>query len=426
MHINLIRVPDPTSIDDMLDEPLGLLYVAANLLKEGFDVSISDYRGTDDICIKEADMYGIQLYTPTAHIGIKIAKRIKRMHPWAYIVAGGAHVTAVPYFDTAGVFDMVCYGEGEMAMPVIAGYREKRGSQSKIWQANTIESLDAIPFPARHLVPIMDYHRKVEGHRCFGIIGQRGCGYKCMFCDRALFGNRPRYRSVENIVKEIESCIDTYGVWHYEFFDDIPFPNLARIQHFGEMTKGMGLEYRCNSRSDQKNDLIFKEMQKTGCKVVCFGIESGVQALLDAMKKGTTVEGNLNTIKMAKAAGLTTMGYFILGYPGETKDTIKKTMEFVDNSGLDQAQFYTFVPLPGSEIYANLDKYGAKLITNDFSEFYHVTGTDGHGGKTIDTPWLKADELHEEMQKVRKWLKERNSKGAMQDYYKEKLDYKTA
>ncbi len=413
MLVNLIRVPDPTSIDDHLDEPLGLLYLGAALRQVGFDVKVTDGD------FVEADVYGIQLYTSTAHRGIRIAKHIKQLYPWALTVAGGAHPTAVQ--EGLTVFDIVIRGEGEISFPMVVNYYNGHFELQSLYHSS-MHDLDSIPFPARDLVDIMSYHRKVDGHRCFGIIGQRGCGYKCTFCDRSLFGNKARYRSIGNIVEEIQQCIDTYGVRHYEFFDDIPFPTVKRIKEFQEKTKGMNLEYRCNSRPDTKKN-IFKLMEKTGCKMVCFGIESGVQFLLDKMQKGTTVKENLKAIHMAKEEGLDTMGYFILGFPGETKDTIKQTMEFVDKSELDQAQFYTFIPLPGCEAYIKLEEYGAKLISTDYSDYYHVTGSDGHGGKTIDTPSLSADELQEEMQKVRKWLRERKSKGEMQDYYKEKLGY---
>ena len=420
MLVDLIRPPNPTSIDDLLDEPLGLLYLAASLRDAKIDVRVTDLAGETDWDIKKADIYGIQLFTPTAHIGSRIAKHIKAKYPEAVTVAGGPHVSAckVSGFDTC-----IC-GEGDYAFPGFVMSFQRGHKCFPRYESMPIDELDFLPFPARDLVDMMSYHRKVDGHRCFGIIGSRGCHHKCTFCDRSLFGNVVRYRSIKNIVAELKQVIDTYGVRHFEFFDDMFPGSKARAQEFYSETKGMGLSFRCNARADSSDIEYYSLLKASGCSMIYFGIESGVQEMLNLMKKGTTVGKNLLAIKAAQDAGLKVGGYFILGFPGETRQTIEKTMEFIEKSGIDQAQFYMFIPLPGSEVYKNLDKYGAKLLTTDYSEYYHVAGEDGHGGRVIETPWLSADDMQEEMQRVRKFLRERGSKGGMQDYYKGKLKYK--
>lgn len=419
MLVDLIRPPNPNSIDDLLDEPLGLLYLGASLRDAGYDVRVTDLAGEEVWLLKEADVYGIQLWTPTAHIGIEIAKEIKRLYPWTLTIAGGPHVSACSTGAGMNVFDIIVKGEGEIVLPYLLGlYEERFTGHTSVYKFDPINNLDSITFPARDLVDMNKYHRKVDGHRCYGIIGSRGCPYKCTFCDRSLFGDKVRYRSIENIVEEIKQT----GVRHFEFFDDMFPGNIRRAEEFYEQTKGMNLNFRCNARSDSPN--YYKLLKDSGCSMVYFGIESGSQKLLDLMKKGTTVGKNFQAIKKAQDAGLKIGGYFILGFPGETHDTINESIEFVDKSGLDQVQFYMFIPLPGSEVYRELDKYGAKLLTKDYSEYYHVAGEDGHGGRVVETEWLSADDMQEEMRRVRKFLRERGSKGGMQDYYKEKLKYK--
>ncbi len=422
MLVNLIRPPNPYSIDDLLDEPLGLLYLGASLIEAGHEVVITDLAGRTDhikyLYVKEADVFGVQLWTPTAHLGIEIAKTIKRLYPWALTVAGGPHVSACATGKGMRAFDVVVKGEGEEVFPwVIEKYEKRTDNRGSFLFPHAIQELDDISFPARHLVNMNKYNRKVDGHRAYGIIGSRGCSFSCRFCDRSLFGDKIRFRSIKNIVAEIKQC----GVKHFEFFDDMFPGNMKRAREFYEQTKGMNLNFRCNLRTDSPD--YYKIMKGAGCSMVYFGIESGSQKLLDLMKKGTTVEKNYKAIHKAHDAGLKVGGYFILGYPGETTKTIDMSMEFIEKSGIDQAQFYMFVPLPGSEICQNLDKYGATLLTEDYSEYYHVAGKDGHGGRVIETKWLSADDMQNEMQRVRRFLRERGSKGGMQDYYKDKLKY---
>jgi anaerobic magnesium-protoporphyrin IX monomethyl ester cyclase len=428
MLIDLIRVPDPNSIDDLLDEPLGLMYLGAGLKKNSYQARITNLAGCSfenwKSRIKEADLYGIQLYTPTANIGIEIAKFIKANFPGRPVICGGAHPTALPDSEELHVFDNIVVGEGENSIVAVAdSYRDKR-RMPRLVKSNFIEDLNTIPFPDRGLVDMGIFHRKVGGERCFGIIGSRGCHYKCAFCDRSLFGEKLRMRSIDNVVEEIKEAVSGYGIRHFEFFDDIFLSDKKQLSEFKRKVDGLGIIYRCNSRADTLPEERYRMLYDSGCRTVCFGIESGSQKILNAMRKGTRVEQNFKAIKMAREAGLTTIGYFILGFPGETKETIRETLEFIKKSDTDQAQFYTFIPLPGCEAYKYPERFGARIISRDFSDYYLIAGEGGRGGKTVDTEYLTADELQEELTKIRQFLKERGSRGHMQDYYVDKLQYK--
>ncbi|MBU1863268.1 MAG: B12-binding domain-containing radical SAM protein [Candidatus Omnitrophica bacterium] len=428
MLVDLIRVPDPTCIDDLLDEPLGLLYLAAVLQAEGHQVRITNLAGysSEDWKseIKEADVYGIQLYTPTAHHGITIARYIKQRFPHKLIIGGGAHPSAVPDAKDLIVFDHIVVGEGERSLIAILNAHKNKKNIPRIVKDDFIEDLDSLPFPARHLVDMHRFHRKVGGKRCFGIIGSRGCCFQCAFCDHALFGDNVRFRSIKNIVDEIQHIIEVYNVHHFEFFDDMWTISKKRLREFYEQVKDFQITYRCNGRTDILDPEVYTLLYESGCRLICYGIESGSQRILDAMKKETTVEKNLHAIKMAHDANIPAAGYFLLGFPGETRKTIQETMEFIKRSDLDQTQFYTFVPLPGCEVFKYPQRFNARIISHDFSDYFLVTGTDGCGGRTIETDALSAEELSQEMKKIRQFLKERGSKGGMQDYYYEKLKYK--
>lgn len=431
MLIDLIRIPDPSCIDDLLDEPLGLLYLGASLRKKDYQVRITNLAGLSlsenwKSNIKEADLYGIQLYTPTVNIGIEIAKFLKENFSKRPVICGGAHPTALPDSKDLSIFDNIIIGEGEKSIITVAdSYRDKK-SPPRIIKSSFIKNLDSIPFPARDLVDMGMFHRKVDGKRCFGIIGSRGCYYKCAFCDRSLFGERLRSRSVNNIVEEIKDNISRYNVRHFEFFDDIFLVGKKQLNDFVNKVEDLGIIYRCNSRTDTLSPERCRMLYNSGCRTLCFGIESGSQKILNTMKKGIRVEQNLKAIKMAQEAKLTTIGYFILGFPGETKETIRETIEFIKNSDINQAQFYTFIPLPGCEVYKYPERFGAQIISRNFSDYYLIAGDDGKGGKTVNTQYLTADELQEKLINIRQFLKERGSKGHLQDYYVRKLQYKKA
>ena len=428
MLIDLIRIPDPTCIDDLSDEPLGLMYLASCLRKAGHDVRITNLAGHSNESwkaeIKEADLYGIQLYTPTSKIGIDIAKYIKEKFSCKPVICGGAHPSALPESNELKIFNNIVVGEGEISIVKIADAYRDRKKINRIIRNDFIKDLDSIPLPAWDLVDIMGFHRKVDDHRCFGIMGSRGCSFDCAFCDQAIMGNRVRFRSIDNVVYEIKEAIDRYGVRHFEFFDDMFTVRKSRLLEFKEKTKGLNIGYRCNGRTDILTKDTYVLLKESGCRVVCFGIESGSQKILDRMRKKNTVENNYKAIKIAQDAGLVVIGYFMIGFPGETSETIEESLEFVRRSDIDQAQFYTFVPLPGCDVYKNPDKYGVKIISKDFSDYYLVTGAEGLGGKTVETETLNADELENQMKRIRKFLKERGFRGKTQDYYKEKLQYK--
>lgn len=428
MLIDLIRVPDPTCIDDLSDEPLGLLYLASCLREKDYDVRITNLAGhtfeSSKAQIKEADLYGIQLYTPTSKIGIDIARLIKEKFPGRPVICGGAHPSALPDSEELEVFDNVVVGEGEISIIRIAdAYRDKKPIQ-RTTRSDFIKNLDSIPLPAWELLDMMDFHRKVDGHRCFGIMGSRGCTFHCAFCDQAIMGDKVRFRSIDNIVYEIKKAINIYGVRHFEFFDDMFTLRKSRLIEFKEKIKGLNVSYRCNGRTDILDKEIYGLLRDSGCKAVCFGIESGSQKILDRMNKRNTVENNYKAIKVAQESGLIVIGYFMIGFPGESIGTINESIEFVKKSDIDQAQFYTFVPLPGCDVYKHPEKYGVRITSNDFSDYYLVTGTEGLGGKTVETDTLSADELENQMRRIRKFLKERGFRGKTQDYYTDKLQYK--
>ncbi|MDD5677968.1 MAG: radical SAM protein [Kiritimatiellae bacterium] len=427
MLVDLIRVPDPRCIDDLLDEPLGLMYLAASVREAGHQVRITNLAGCTDANwqerLAEADVYGIQLYTPTVFLGIKIAEYLRTRFPRAKRLCGGAHPSALPDAPELAVFDAIVAGEGETAIVEIVNRWQQGAPVPRVWRSPLIKNLDSLPLPARDLVDMNLFHRKVDGARCFGILASRGCVYKCAFCDQSVFGHRVRFRSLDNLMQEINGIIAAYGIRHFEFFDDMFADNHKLVTAFRERMAGGGIIYRCNGRTDRADLDNYRVLYDSGCRVICYGIESGSQYMLDRMNKHNTVANARRAIDMAHEAGMLVNGYFIIGFPGETAETIEATMEFIRTTGIDQAQGYTFVPLPGCDVSRNPEKYGIISMSKDYSEYYLIFGTEGMGGRTISTKYLSAEQLEAQVRRFRQFLKERPTRGKVQDYYSRVLHY---
>lgn len=411
--IELIHPPHPQSIEDGLDAPLGLLYIASNLEKEGYLVRINDLSGVDekDWKIGEADIYGTTIYAPTVNISEKIAKECKRINPYSVVVAGGAHPTAVP--DKIGKsFDVVGIGEGEEIMLDIA---REYPNNKRFYKKDLERNLDKYPHPAYHLVDPFSYKRKFEGEQAITLLTSRGCPYRCAFCGLAEQHKTMKYRSPENILEEIKFIQKKYGINKFNFQDDTFTVNKKRLYKMLDLFKPLNIGFRAHGRSglDTLEDYIL--LKEAGCDVIAWGIESGSQKILDLMNKQTTVENNENVIKWAKEAGLTTHAFFVIGFPGEDKDTLEETKNFIERTNPDQYFVSNFVPYPGTDVWNNPKKYGVKKIHTNFEKYYQVD-KEGFGSRNIEVENIDIEMFKELEKDFRGWINQRMQRGSVQEY----------
>jgi anaerobic magnesium-protoporphyrin IX monomethyl ester cyclase len=418
----LINPPQLTSLDDRLDPPLGLLYIAASLENNGIDVSISDLASKSPEewpeAIDDADIYGMTIFSASLNTARKIAKAIKERDKKAVIVAGGPHPTSLPKETLAyPEFDHVLKGEGEHAF---LDFINNGGAQNNgVIIADRIKNLDDLPLPARHLVDMDSYTREVEGGRAASLITARGCPYSCGFCCKDVHGTKVRFRSVGSVIEEIEEMQRKNEIKSFIFYDDIFTLNSKRLAKFCDAFKDMNMTFRCNGHSGTNTYEEYVALREAGCKEIAFGIESGSQTILDAMNKRTRVEQNMETILTAKRAGLLTKAYVVSGFPGETQKTIDETKRFMEKADPDKFTVFQFVPLPGCDVWDNPEKYGVTEMSNEWDEFYNISG-DYEGGAAFATKDLSAErskELHDDL--VRHLL-DRGQRGQLQGYY-EKL-----
>ncbi|MBD3264051.1 MAG: radical SAM protein, partial [Candidatus Omnitrophica bacterium] len=374
---------------------LGLAYLASVGEEKGheikiYDCTLSGGAGDFDYYLDKfkPELIGFTATTPLFSKAVALARYARRQLPSVSIICGGPHSTACPE-DTLNseAFDFAVIGEGESTFSDLLDWFSdgKKNSpenikgvafkkEDKIIKAPSrpmITDLDSIPKPARHLLaPLNRYSPTPASYRRLPlgvIITSRGCPANCTFCDRAVFGEEYRKRSVSNIMEEIEELISVYGAKEIRFFDDTFTLDHSRIRTLCREIKKFKppVSWTCLTRVDIVNPEVLKMMRDAGCWQVLYGLESGDNDILTKLGKNTTVEQNRQAVLWAKKAGLRIRADFLVGSPWETKDSFSKTVEFAGSLPLDFAHFNKFVPYPGTAIYEQLLREGYKFSFNE-------------------------------------------------------------
>lgn len=379
MKVVLINPPRPYLGDQKRNQSLGIMYLAAVLEQEKYEVALVDlsYIKEEDWIkkIPEAEVYGISAATPDYPLAVKIAQKIKEKFN-SITVLGGVHATAQPDKIDA-IFNKVVIGEGEWA--ILELLKDiKKSTKKRFYQKDPIEDLDRIPFPARHLLPydsIVSYSLAEKGKPATAIIISRGCPYNCSFCaSKVMWGQRVRFRSPGNVIKEIRQVIKDYGVYHFRFQDDTLTQNRARFLELCKKMEPLGIQWRCNTRVNYAEKEMLNAMKKAGCQEVGYGIESASQEVLDINNKKIKVEQAIQAVRNTKTAGLKVRLFFMIGLPGESSDISKINIDFIRKTKPDGVDLSTFVPFPGCDIYKRPGDYGIKKFNSDYSQYVMTVG----------------------------------------------------
>lgn len=267
------------------------------------------------------------------------------------------------------------------------------------------------------------YNFRCEPYENYFVSTSNGGNYilshNCSFCGleqmHKLLGYGVKFADSDTVIKDIKKIKEEFNIKSINFQDDIFTLKPKRLFKILGEIKSLNLRFRCMGRAGNDSEEIYKRLADSGCEAIAWGIESGSQYILDRMKKKVKVEDNYNVIQWAKKYGITSRAFFIIGFPGETKDTLEETKRFIEYSNPDQLFVSTFVPYPGTEVGNNLEKYGIINITDDYDQFYQVS-KDGTGGITTDTKWLSKEEFRELEIEFREWIKKRPMRGLLQDY----------
>jgi anaerobic magnesium-protoporphyrin IX monomethyl ester cyclase len=220
------------------------------------------------------------------------------------------------------------------------------------------EKFKSLPLPDREGFDHMFYQKfwqEKEGIKATNIMTTVGCPFSCDFCSKPIFGNSFRIRNIEDIISEIKSII-TYGYNYLWIADDCLTLNTNFLETFCDslIEEKIEVKWSCLSRVDTLDINILKKMKSSGCEKVYLGLESGDNEVLKLMKKNLTVEQGKKAVQLLKKAGIKTAGFFIVGYPGETWDTINKTFEYARDLDLDEVSFNVPYPLPGSALFKKI------------------------------------------------------------------------
>lgn len=379
-------------------QPLGTLYVAACLKQVGHEVRFLNgaFLSHDEIMreLKAFEPGFVGLYStafgwPKAK---KTAADVRSLLGGAFVCAGGPHPTAVQEQcllepGTEGL-DAVVVGEGELTVPeIVARLKQGRaldglrgvvyrqaGEVLKNPPRPLIIDLDSLPFPARELLgdkeryipPPATYRRKPVAV----VMTSRGCNRRCIYCFQMDKTRRSgiRYRSVENVLAEVELCLKQ-GYREIKFIDDTLAADYGRAMDLARaiLARRLRFTWFASACVNQVDKPLLRAFKDAGCWAILFGAESGVQKNLNAIRKGIKVEETRQAVRAAKEAGLKVITPFIFGIPGETYTEALQTIEFALQLDPYLANFHALVPFPGTELYDNVDKYG--VLSDDLTDY---------------------------------------------------------
>lgn len=393
--VALIQPPCPRLDDDSVDPPMGLIYLGTLLRFHGHKVHILDFSGGNSPKIPECDYYGFTTLTPTYGWTVALRDGIRWQNSKATFIAGGAHATALS--TSMYGWDYIVVGEGERAILDIVEERVSPG----IVQGISTENLDLLPFPDFSLVDLGKYTQHIEGRKTLPLVSSRGCPYRCAFCNSILYhAKRVRFRTPQNIVSEIENFIKV-GYTAVKFSDDLFSLSLQRVRDLTTAISPLSIWYRCQIRVDNFTEEMAKLLASSGCKRIAIGVESGSEKMLKLMNKQQTVEQARRAIYLARKCGLYTCVYLMVGFPGETWETLKETRDFMLETQPNSYGVYAPVPYPGTAISLFPQEFGIKWINPNFNEYMHI---EKNGKTNYLISHITADaRLIEEM---RTWLVE--------------------
>lgn len=413
--------------------PMWLCYAAITLEQAGHDVVLIDApafkRSFNDIFgqIKDKEFQMVVVDTSTPSIGndCEIAMKLKE-HFGAYTVIVGTHPSALPEESLKLVkgVDAAARGEYEITLKGLAQYLDKNpepelGGLQKIdglsfvydgevynnkdRELNTdLDSLSFVSAAYKKHLNYKDYFYAHSKYPIITIISGRGCPHQCVYCvyPQVFSGRRLRNRSVINVVDEIEYILENFpDVKEIMFEDDTLTINKKRCFEFAEeiLRRELKFKWSANSRCDVDLETM-QILKKAGARLFCVGVESGVQEVLDNMKKNLKLEQIRQFFKDAKKAGILIHGCFLVGNPGETKDTLEKTLEFAKELNPDTAQFFPIMVYPGTEAYDWAVENGY-LTTRNFEEWLTE---DGLHNCIVSRPGLSNRDLVEFCDRARK------------------------
>lgn len=370
--------------------PLGLLYIAAELKRLGHSAEIYDINALRPSVSEIVKKIGEAQYDWLGLTGIittyknvkQLAELSKELHPERPVVLGGPLASSIPHIIIAKVpaIDFIVQGEGERVVLDLCRQTEQHCAgepiTDRIFRAERpLSNLNDLPMPDRDLVPMSIYLKNplgaynkrkwtdgepVKDVISTNIMAGRGCPYACTYCAHDFMGHKYRVRSARHVMAEIVHLRQTYEVQYINFIDDEFCANRDFVLDFIEQMLWFQGEYLwplkwgCTGRVNLVDEELLSQLASTGCIHMSFGIESGSPKILDAMNKRVTVDQAEHALALAKRYIKDVATTYMVGYPGETEDTLKETVQFIKKVGIKPDAVFYCTPYPGTELYRNV------------------------------------------------------------------------
>lgn len=371
----------------VLRAPDWLAYATAVLEKDGLEVELYDFPalgwGKKRLALlikeKKPDFVVLDSTTPSIYSDIECAKIVKDASS-ARVIMAGPHISSLPKETlelAGGAVDVACIGEYDYtvrdsikhfsALEKVLGIAYLTNGEIKFTSPRPlIENLDELPFPAWHHLNLSRYFDGGKLYPYIDVISGRGCPNQCTFClwPQVMHGTRYRFRSPRNVVDELEYdiklCPQVLKGGEFFFEDDTFTVNKERALLTCEeiLRRNLKITFSVNARVDSCDEKMFKAMKRAGCRELLVGFESGAQDILDNVHKNIRLDESYKFMELAKKATLRVHGCFVIGLPGETEETAKKTITMALSLGCDTLQFSGAVPFPGTKFFTLAEDKG--------------------------------------------------------------------
>jgi anaerobic magnesium-protoporphyrin IX monomethyl ester cyclase len=389
LRVAIIATPYP--LTEIPSPPLGITYVAAAFIAAGAEVKIFDYlvcgyskeKLNQQLNDFQPDAVGAGSVTMNFYEAQKILHDVKSINPEIITMMGGPHVsfTADESLEKYPEIDLILLGEAEETIRELTPALKDRSKWQNICgiayrqrnevfvtgKRNFITNIDALSLPARHLLPVFRY--RALGFPVSMITG-RGCPNSCIFClGRKMVGAKVRRRQARNVLDEMEQII-ALGFERINIADDLFAADKDRVKEIctGIRDRNLKFSWSAFARVDTVDEEMLANMVAAGCDSVSFGVETGNPEMLKTIKKGIKLEQVHNAVKMCKQAGMIAHASFMVGLPGETKETLAQTAALAKN--LDIVYGYHFLaPFPGTTVREKVQKYDLQILTDNWDKY---------------------------------------------------------
>ncbi len=367
--------------------PIGLASIAAFLEQRSISVDLIDCYAHPDataqirqtLLDERPAFLGFSCTTSTFLDGVGIAAMAKSLLPGIRTVFGGVHVSALKeeILERFPEVDFIIAGEGEEALYelLVSGGREPEKVPGLVYRDATgpvftghrkqLLELDDLPFPAyeklsgypeRYKLPIFNYP-KAPNASC---ISSRGCPYACSYCDRSVFRRSFRYNSARYMHEHLRYLNERFGIRHVNFYDDQFTFNRERVEEFCALqcNSARPMTFNCAVRAEHIDAELLRLMKAAGCWMISLGIETGDENLLAQHRRNANLDMLADKIRTIHEAGIRVKGLLMMGLPGESEASIKRSMRYVFSLPIDDFNLAKFTPFPGSPLYKEIHKIG--------------------------------------------------------------------